>query len=526
MFSKYIYCLLLIVLQHTGSVQSIYKRWKPNTNFENPNNWNVGRVPCGSDIVKFATGDALSPTVYIQTNTTIKELWLPMNGELIFGDNSILSFTDTATDDANCPDADGELEYIRGPKEWVDPDNWCYSQTERGDCQDIPLLDSEKVPGLYDDVVFPPEKSFFVTLGVNMAFKVKSLKISGSSLSTSSFKSFVQSADGSRMFPPPNQGAGVLSSVTISRTKCKTPKSGCASGNDQGQILDEICKIYKDRCNRARCQSSLTPLASCCQICGGLFNVTIDTGFNITEFENILQTQFLSGKTGTEMIVSRLSIKENLVQLVIRDKTGEVSTKTAMDIKNDMDKDLSQGGHKYAISSVSLAVSGAGIGPNGPSANTGKLGGGGITGIVIGIMIAVAIVLLVLYLLNENNRRNLRNRMSRLTQPTSNVTMGGGNPITRRIQTLRHNFNRGDDDLHSIGTELGTINTSFENQMYGEPLDDRNIQDFHLSLSETQPATFDSSGFDNPLYDTKEPASTGKESSKKKKKDAGDSGHL
>ncbi|ESO98279.1 hypothetical protein LOTGIDRAFT_159075 [Lottia gigantea] len=475
------------------TVEGLYKRWLPNTNFENSDNWNVGRVPCGSDVVKFSNGESLSPTVYVQTNSTMKELWLPMNGEIIFGANSILSFTDSVRNTEQCPDAEGELEFIRGPKDWLDPDNWCTTATEMGECLNTPQLESERVPGTYDDVIFPTEKSFFVYLGVNLNYKVKSLKISGSSLTTSSFSTFAKSAEGTRMFPPPQLGAGTQSTVTVTRSTCRTPKSGCSYGNDQPQILDEICKIYQDRCERARCKSALTPLGACCSVCGATFNVKIDTGFNITELKEILQSQFLSPtpKIVPDVLVSRMSVDDNLVQIVMKDKTGETSSKIAKTIKADMDKDLSNGGHKYAISVVSLAVSGSATsGPGSTSAHTGggNLSGGSVAAIILIVVIIIPLICLVGFYMwsRHHNSRNV---------VTTQV-----DKVLNNIQSIRR---RADDRAQLTMTELGPVQTSFANEMYGAPLDDMNIQDFNLSLSETQPS-FDRSGFDNPLYGSKE----------------------
>ena len=48
-----------------------YKRWLPNTNFENPKNWNDGRLPCHNDRVLFPED---APPVFVQINTTLVEI--------------------------------------------------------------------------------------------------------------------------------------------------------------------------------------------------------------------------------------------------------------------------------------------------------------------------------------------------------------------------------------------------------------------------------------------------------------------
>ena len=48
-----------------------YKRWLPNTNFENPDNWNNGRLPCRYDRVLFPEE---APPVFLQINATLVEI--------------------------------------------------------------------------------------------------------------------------------------------------------------------------------------------------------------------------------------------------------------------------------------------------------------------------------------------------------------------------------------------------------------------------------------------------------------------
>ena len=48
-----------------------YKRWMPSTNFEEPNNWDSGKLPCSGDRVVFPKS---TPPVFVQTNTTLTEL--------------------------------------------------------------------------------------------------------------------------------------------------------------------------------------------------------------------------------------------------------------------------------------------------------------------------------------------------------------------------------------------------------------------------------------------------------------------
>lgn len=65
------------------------------------------------------------------------------------------------------------------PREWFDSNNWCETDSETGDCKTIARLDSEKVPCMNDDVVYPSGNSFYVNLETGIDIKVNTFKITG-----------------------------------------------------------------------------------------------------------------------------------------------------------------------------------------------------------------------------------------------------------------------------------------------------------------------------------------------------------
>lgn len=65
------------------------------------------------------------------------------------------------------------------PRDWFDSNNWCETDSETGDCKTIARLDSEKVPCINDDVVYPSGNSFYVNLETGIDIKVNTFKITG-----------------------------------------------------------------------------------------------------------------------------------------------------------------------------------------------------------------------------------------------------------------------------------------------------------------------------------------------------------
>ncbi|GFN99039.1 protein amnionless-like [Plakobranchus ocellatus] len=267
--------------------EAVYKRWLLDTNFENPQNWNVKRAPCGNDVVILPDD---SPVVYMQMNTTIKELVLPSTGELILGNSVSLGFT--ASPSSGCPDAKGDVEFTAvHPGPWMNPKDWCATSTERGTCDKSPRLEVENVPCRYDDVIFPRNRAYFVDLSeLDSNTTVKSLKLIGSSLTTASFASFVNSSDGQRMFRRGKTAGPVLQ---ISRQACDD-QGGCACGNDRPEITKKICAYVNKNCARPRCSNSILPTGMCCRSCGASLKITKGYGFVLDEFKSILKKEFFN----------------------------------------------------------------------------------------------------------------------------------------------------------------------------------------------------------------------------------------
>ncbi|KAK3801780.1 hypothetical protein RRG08_048367 [Elysia crispata] len=280
-----LFCIYVFFFAHS---EALYKRWLPNTDFGNSENWNAGRAPCGNDVVIIPDE---SPVVYVQTNTTMKELVLPASGEIILGRSVALGFTSAPT---NCSmDPTGDVEFIAtDPASWMDTDNWCSTATELGACDKTYRLDVEQVPCKYDDVVFARNHGYFVDLSNNVPnMAIKSLKISGSSFTTKTFSTFLNQTEGKLMF---HVGAN-SGTLQVTRKSCAS-KAGCACGNDRPEISEKICAGLRDSCNRPRCPTSVMPVGMCCRLCGAYFNLTKGYGFDLDHLKSTLSKEFLNNQ--------------------------------------------------------------------------------------------------------------------------------------------------------------------------------------------------------------------------------------
>ena len=129
--------LLLALL--VFSTESVVKRWRQNTNYDNPENWNVGRLPCDGDKLAFPP---VSPPIFFDKEVKIVSLELPMTGEIVFGEGasitamatplaSTTSNPETTADTGTCSQGQGQtVEFVRTDYlNWLEPDNWCEADT-------------------------------------------------------------------------------------------------------------------------------------------------------------------------------------------------------------------------------------------------------------------------------------------------------------------------------------------------------------------------------------------------------------
>lgn len=500
-------CVLLLV---SGSVGQ-YKKWLRNTDLNNPYNWDRGNLPCGNDRM-ILPDDA--PVVFMQLNTTIQELVLPRNGELVFGSYASLAFTNEPDHSAACLDSGTDITFNAShPADWLDPLNWCPIETEQGPCMSAFFLDSEQIPCETDNVLFPTGSSYFVNLGSYVDIRVNTLKISGKAYSTTTFHDFLATQNGQNIFPAPPSGS--RSTVTIRRQRC-TDVTGCGCGNDQGQVLSAVCGFQSTRCRRPQCSKTIKPVGHCCPVCGGMLNISFGVGFDFNTLKNGLQRNFIDNEDANknvQYIVSKRS--DGKIQVVLLDDDGGQSSKVAAAMFVDIKNDISNGGVKYAVtkvtmqSSTSQGLSGGDTGGS-ASAHTGgkstEMGRGSVAGITIGILIAVIIAVAVGFFLYRNKNRN--------PDDTSGFTASVFNTFNRFNASQQRNpqvsvppfvgFSWGsrDSGLSSIS---GATSQGFDNPIYGSmPTEHMQAMELEMTPSDlgSMPETQPDRGFDNPLYDT------------------------
>ncbi|XP_070579133.1 protein amnionless-like [Ptychodera flava] len=359
---KLFFCAVLVI----GYCDASTKEWLPNVNYDNPDNWNVKRLPCANDRVMLTGPENSVVSVFLQSNSTMREIILPMDGVVTMQSDMVLSFSD-ANEDPSCPGED--VEFIRSnAKDWFDPDNW-------KDSESAPLLETERVPCSYDDVVFPRDSRYYVQL--DMDTSVTSMIFAGQMSSRHFYQALM--VGGSLPWI-----SGRAPSVAIRGCLDIT---GCPCGND-GQIKNRICQ--NTQCYEPICKSAIIPVDGCCQMCGCALTMLYDKDkFNLEQFKNTINGNYGNKDSYREVKMSTSKTSEDKIQFVATDdhdgqKAGELCIALQKDIVENM--------ARYGITNVTSTASGPGT-----DKQTGSipLETGMIAGIVVAVLVVLALIMVI-----------------------------------------------------------------------------------------------------------------------------------
>uniref|UniRef100_A0A8D2JBR1 Protein amnionless n=1 Tax=Varanus komodoensis TaxID=61221 RepID=A0A8D2JBR1_VARKO len=226
----------MATLETNGASNAVYKRWIPNTNFENSSNWDQGRVPCATDAILFESSKVLD----------LK--FIPLNGEFILAPGAGFA----AFDSRSNPGCDtGTVLSAATSLDNLEQGKLMFS------------VDEERVPCQYDDAIFQPETSFRVNIeSPEQMIQLKSISIMGQKFtSDSTLAEYMQSLSGKLQF----HGQGRFQ---LSNSRCPD-KSGCQCGNaaSHDRICTALLQKTGNRCPTVVCKGPLKPVGHCCEIC-------------------------------------------------------------------------------------------------------------------------------------------------------------------------------------------------------------------------------------------------------------------
>ncbi|NWX45708.1 AMNLS protein, partial [Steatornis caripensis] len=355
----------LVYLLLPAAASAVYKQWIPNTNFETASNWDKGRVPCASNVVHFEKSKVVS--VFVSSPHVLADMYLPLNGEFVLASGAGFAAFDGSWD----PGCDSGATVWFADAEhhaWFDPTLW-QAVSPGGDLEAsgrIFSVDEERVPCLYDDVIFQPETSFRVNIDSSQqVIHLRSISLMGQELSSpEAWAEYLRGPSAPLQF----HGNGTLQ---VTGTGC-LDRSGCACGNgpDGHRICAALLGASGRQCPAPACRSPLQPLGHCCGVCGATINLDFTPDFDLQKYRDRLVQALLSQPkyTGVRMAISKVHKAQTflgviprsstpLIQIVLIDDGAGAQTGTSAEqLAADIMEDIAQHGETLGISSGKMEV--------------------------------------------------------------------------------------------------------------------------------------------------------------------------
>ncbi|VVC37695.1 Amnionless [Cinara cedri] len=270
----------LLLSFSAGVADGATKKWTPNADFEDPGNWDAGRVPSAIDVVAFQEDTAV-PVVLPSARVDVCELVLPVNGQLVLEPNSRVFFS-ASSGNATGGCTGRTVKFKRNaPTEWTDPDNW---SSENANCA-TPHV--ERIPCAHDTVAFNPGNSFSVVVP-DVPIIVGAVKYGNQTFSQNELNEFLVSDIGDQEFKSTSPNNDV--SIKLTEMLCDD-STGCECGTLE--YIDQVCKLASKRCDikNLGCISPVQPIGHCCRICGAYFSIRYNPSkFDILKFNKEFKT--------------------------------------------------------------------------------------------------------------------------------------------------------------------------------------------------------------------------------------------
>ncbi|KFO15304.1 Protein amnionless, partial [Balearica regulorum gibbericeps] len=429
-----------------AAAAAVYKQWLPNTNFETASNWDKGRVPCASDMVRFEKHKVIS--VLVGSPHALTDMYLPLNGEFLLASGAGFAAFDGSWD-PGC-DSGATVRFADAEHHaWFDPTLW-QAVSPDGELEPsghIFSVDEERVPCRYDDVIFQSETSFRVNVDSSRrVIQLRSISLMGQELSSpEAWAAYLRGPSAPLQF----HGNGTLQ---VTGTGCPD-KSGCACGNalDGRRICAALLGASEGQCPAPACRSPLQPLGHCCGVCGATINLDFTPDFDLRKYRDRLVQALLSQPkyAGVQMAISKVHKAQTflgviprsstpLIQIVlIDDGVGVQTGTTAEQLAADIMEDIAQHGEALGISRGKLEVAtGSTFSGQAGSHPLNRITAGTVLGLLFGLLLLGG----MLFLYRKGKLRSLPrlpalrvprswDKVEELTSPEAATDKGFDNPM-------------------------------------------------------------------------------------------------
>ncbi|XP_039952507.1 protein amnionless [Bactrocera tryoni] len=252
--------LKLFTLLLTISQSSSNKRLLGNPGFDNADAWESGYLPCALEEVIFPeTYPAVLP---LPTKVDISGLVLPRDGAILFSPESTITLGGELQQ-RECENGRSRRAYLKMPttKKWYDPSSWI-STTAHAQNTAIPHL--ERIPCANETVVMQRTGQLSVDLQNTAYLRMGHLNLAGSLISSDYLNYLIHTDIGQLLFK---------NSLDTMVQYYHHDICGCQL---DAYFTSPVCQNVIETCERPHCLVPVTPLDSCCPICGSVLRFSME----------------------------------------------------------------------------------------------------------------------------------------------------------------------------------------------------------------------------------------------------------
>ncbi|XP_036329285.1 protein amnionless-like [Rhagoletis pomonella] len=253
--------LKFLTLLISASLSTSNKRLLGNPGFDSADSWESGYLPCALEEVVFPeTYPAVLP---LPTKVDISGIVLPRDGALLLSDESTITLGGELQQ-RECQNGRSRRAYLKMPvtRKWYNPSSWL-SPASQAQNTAIPHL--ERVPCDNETVVMPRSGPLSIDLENVPYLRMGHLNLAGSLISNDYLNYLIHTDIGQLLFKN--------SLDTMAQYYHQDP---CGCHIDALVFSEPICKNVAGECDRPHCLVPVTPLASCCPICGSVLSFQMD----------------------------------------------------------------------------------------------------------------------------------------------------------------------------------------------------------------------------------------------------------
>ncbi|XP_054165082.1 protein amnionless-like [Oppia nitens] len=178
-----------------------------------------------------------------------------------------------------------------------------------------PIPHMERIPCVYDRVLFESYTSFKVIVDLKDNMTIKSLRIWDQYYSTQDFKDFTDSDIGKLLFTI----NGNIENLIIDNNMICKDKTGCVCGNEEPTIMQKVCNyVQKYGCPSLECSDPIKPVGHCCPICASMLTISYKNDFSIDLITGIT-TAYLNHKEYSTIKSYLHKLKSRKFQFIVTD---------------------------------------------------------------------------------------------------------------------------------------------------------------------------------------------------------------